>query len=282
MQVIEEEGGRFQFAVMDSIYEMFSYVAEPDGKNCRDPQNAKVAQRAYQWATERYGGEDVQTTIKKYLEPNGEFAEEIAYVKRYIENALDDLGVKRDRPLRKIRRRLEAGDELDTQAYIQRQSDGWSEVQKRRQPHRAIKIAVNVSMSTGMVNAGRAVSRGAAFAAMSDVLEDIGYTTEIGLFDVTLHAGTICKTYVVEVPVKKFGSPLDVSQIAFMGSNTSFIGNVVFPMQARVLRGKSNHWGHPGPVPANIAGNYDIMIDNVFTMNQSIQLIKKYADMLKE
>lgn len=286
MYVHEFEDGKIQFAVMDSLHEMFEKVLDPTGLNCRDRVNAEAAAKYFSmapwWSSSSLPcGEIARRAVDAFLRPTHEANREVERAKTMMEKMLDDIGVERARPMRRIKRRLEAGDELDTQAYIARRADGWDEVRKERRMHKAIKLGVNVSMASAMVSAGLSVSRGAALAAMADILEDIGYSTEISLFDVTMNAGALCKTYVIETPAKSLSMPLDVDQIAFMGSNPDFIAQVVFPMQYRVLRGASNNWGQAGAVPRDIAKTYDFMMDRVFTLETAVQRIKMFALAMK-
>lgn len=276
MRTEERYDGRVQFVTLDSIMECFRLVTEPTGGNCLDPVNAELARTEYADSCDK-----ALDAIGGFMRSDASFAKEVEKARAMLGACLDDLGVTRHKPIRKIRRHLESGDELDPQAFIARRPDGWSEIRKDRRPHMAIKIAVNVSMCYGPIADGRAVSRGAVTAAMCDVLEEIGYSVEITLYDVTSNAGAPCHTYVVEVPIKSMSAPLDVNQIAYMGSCPDFIRSVVYPIQARVLRGRSNYWGGPGAVPGWIAATQDIMMDRVHTMEDAADLVKKYADKLK-
>lgn len=286
MYVHEFEDGKIQFAVMDSLHEMFETVLDSTGLNCRDRVNSKPAADYYArqpWWSSRTEpcGAVAKRAVEAFLEPTRGVNREVERAKAAMERMLDDLGVERARPMRRIARRLESGDELESQAFLTKRVDGWEEVRKERRMHKAIKLGVNVSMASAMVDAGLSVSRGAALAAMADILESIGYSTEIGLFDVTMNAGALCKTYVIETPAKSLSMPLDVDQIAFMGSNPDFIAQVVFPMQYRVLRGASRCWGQAGAVPRDIAKTYDFMMDRVFTLETAVQRIKMFALAMK-
>ena len=276
MKIEERDGGKTQFVILDSITECFRLVLEPTGKNCRDEVNANLARLHLGESVDR-----AREAVQKFMAPTSSLDKYVAKAKSMIEGMLDDLGVRRSRPTRKMRHRLESGDEMDPQSYLTRRLDAWSEVRHERRPHRAIKIAINVSMASAYVADGVGISRGAMMAAMSDILEEIGYSIEITLYDVTRAAGNLCNTYVVEIPIKSMAAPLDVNQIAYLGSNSDFIQDVVFPIQARVLRGKSEHWGRPGAVPAWIAKTQDILIDEVHTLDAAAKLVKSFADRLK-
>lgn len=200
----------------------------------------------------------------------------------HVEDVKHVIDSKIDTPMtvRRLVSRRDDGDELDPGAWIRREADGWSRIEKRNAPKRVIRIACNAS-----VNAGRSPEdlyfRGAAATALADVLEAQGNSVEIVLFGCNLNLwGDDDVMAVISATIKRPDMPLDRDTVALALSEIGFYRTLLFCTKV-VAAGKHKahgSLGRPSALPAVDAEGFDIVIDHdVFTLEDATRVVEKYA-----
>lgn len=216
--------------------------------------------------------------LKQQLEdPDSDLVWRVEELKQEIETEIDIPAGKR----RVVRRRLEFGDEFDETAYVQRDPDGWSEVRTEAQQKKVVSIAVNSSV-LGHRKPEAVYYRGAAAAALADLLNDLGYAVEITSFRCVEHlerrssAGVL---HIAKFPVKHADAPLDVSLVSFVLSEIGFYRGVVMPATARMITktiGSGN--GSTRLLPDEDKDNFDIVFDSDLTSKAAaVSKVKEYV-----
>lgn len=183
---------------------------------------------------------------------------------------------------RKVRHRLPDGDDLDPVAWAQRDPEGWSATVKEQQAKGVIRIAVNIVVSAGK-DPEDLFYRGAAAAALADVLEGAGYSTEIvGFISVQGFYSKKRKSHnaVLSVTLKEPDQMLDVNSVALATAEIGFfrvigLAALTVSTEKEIAAGM----GRPGDLPDGMKENFDIILDaDVFNYKDAKQTIEKYAE----
>ncbi len=185
---------------------------------------------------------------------------------------------------RRVCRRLEMGDELDPDAWVQRSPEGWSETRYQAERKHVVKIAVNLSVDCRQTP-DQLLYRGAAAAALSDVLTGEGYSVEIVAF--CSHRSPLKRTdtrHVTRIIVKRSDTPLDIAAVAFALSEIAFFRSIVITAAARCFTASyRSGLGFPESLPERERGEFDIVLDdNITTETAAVAVLSKYAEGVKK
>jgi hypothetical protein len=174
---------------------------------------------------------------------------------------------------RKRIHRQEIGDELQAEAWIHRDPDGWDDTHKEIVTRNNIRIGVNYSTPGGMRKEAL-LYRGSIVAALADLLTQMGNNVEVIGFDTGVSLGSI-KFFVMTTMLKPMSAPLDMASLAVACAEIGFYRVIVVP--ASILFADCPVSSAPcfcGPVPAQDKKNMDIMVE---WTNTNEELAVKYV-----
>jgi hypothetical protein len=183
---------------------------------------------------------------------------------------------------RRLVNRREDGDELDAVAWVRRETDGWSRMEKTATARKVIRLAVNVS-----VNCGRRPAdlyyRGAAAAALADCLERAGHSVEITAF---FCASRFYKQppkglqqSILEVTVKHADQNMDMGAVALVLSEIGFFRSMILAAAAAgAAHEMTGCMGYSCELPDKVSGQYDVVFDEgILNYADALATVKKYA-----
>lgn len=176
---------------------------------------------------------------------------------------------------RKLRRNREEGDELDPQAVLERRPDGWTEVDSVRVPKNVIKIAANLALSAGH-RPEHLMYRGAAVAAIADLLTERGYSVEVVLFEIGV--GVTGRGYdrlCARCVVKAAGDPLDIGAVAVSLGEVGFLRTAMFAAEHRVYPEKGDGGcGMVGGLLPREKADIDVLLDaDVMSLSGAVRKV---------
>lgn len=183
---------------------------------------------------------------------------------------------------RRLVNRREDGDELDAGAWVRRETDGWSRMERTATVRKVIRIAVNISVNYGR-NPADLYYRGAAAAALADCLERAGHSVEITAF--------FCasKFYapqpkgllqsILEVAVKHADQNMDIGAVALVLSEIGFFRSMILAAAAAgAAHEMTGCMGYPCALPDKVADQYDVVFDEgILSYADALAAVKKYA-----
>lgn len=199
-----------------------------------------------------------------------------------VEKAREELaGVVRPpvRRRRKMKRRLPEGDEMCPNAWLCRDPEAWTQVQRIIQEAKTARIAVNC-----VVSAGESLSallwQGAAAVAVADLLTMAGVSVEVVALAYTNGLSTGSPEMLTEVILKPAHAPVDLAVISTALADTSFYRGIMLAAEARSGKGiVSFTLGMPAPVPDPVKAEFDLVLDRTHrgkgnAMNAVEQMMK--------
>lgn len=169
------------------------------------------------------------------------------------------------RKRRKVRRNLADGAELDPQAWLERNPEGWSEIVHHLLESRLAKIAVNVTVSAGE-HLDRLKWRGAIAAALADLLTAAGVSVEITALVCIRGFSSDMPALTCEVRVKEADTPLDMGAVAVALADAAFFRCVMLNALARKSTGMVSGWmGYPESASKEVAERFDLVLGTDLT-----------------
>jgi hypothetical protein len=148
-----------------------------------------------------------------------------------------------ERRSRRIYSNSETGDELSPLAWAQRNPAGWTEIRSVARPRETLTIGINLGIGW-KARTEDLLYRGAAVAALSDVLESAGHAVEIVAFKCTNDVTDRCERVSTRVLVKPSDSPLDIGAVAFALCEVAFYRLALMSANARRCPGTlTENWG---------------------------------------
>lgn len=114
---------------------------------------------------------------------------------------------------RRVRRNQEWGDELTPESVLARSLTPWERMTRETHPRRSVTIGVNLGVHCGQ-RANDLLRRGAAAAALADILTGRGVSVEIVAFWTIGHMNSTSRMLVARYMVKRGDMPLDVGAVA--------------------------------------------------------------------
>jgi hypothetical protein len=153
------------------------------------------------------------------------------------------------------------GDELDPMAWARRDGDGWSETRRERKP-------------------ADLLYRGAAAAALVDLLTDRGLSVELSMFfsSMGLEKSRRGERFILRVIVKHADRPMDIGAVALAAAEIAFFRIITMSASGRLARRVlHDRMGYVAPLPDVDAADYDIVLDSdVLTESAAIDAVERH------
>ena len=192
-------------------------------KRHREPKFDKVAQYHCECFTHKTGWNGYHTVdmvAKELLNPTPNMADVLS-----SSNALfDSEDWATEKPRRKIKRRLEDGDEIDVERWLDREPDMWEESRKVKGPRFGVRIGVNIATSAHVGESGFKW-RTSAVVAIFRICEELMIPCEIACYEQNTNYVTIDGQRLglfFEFPAKRPEHPLDVDLLGYVLGSQSF------------------------------------------------------------
>lgn len=229
----------------DGVDDLMSYTMKFKKPDC--PEILKEeAERFSEIFTQRNhwnGRKNADCVAKDLLSPTPETAEALATG----EALFDSEDWATEKPKRKLKRRLEDGDEIDIDRWREREPDMWEETKKVKGPRFGVRIGVNVATSAHVGKEGFKW-RTSAVIAMLRMVEDLNIPCEVVCYEQTLrfasYRGESGETYtmglMVEFPAKRADHLLDVDLLAYVLGDQSFFRVGILGGEVMAMKEK---WG---------------------------------------
>jgi len=122
---------------------------------------------------------------------------------------------------RRVRRNQEWGDELTPESVLTRSLTPWERMTREHQPRRNVTIGVNLTVHVGQ-RAEHLLWRGAAAAALADILTQRGINVEIVAFWSLGVLSSQSQRVVARYVVKRPDMPLDIGSVAVALAEIAF------------------------------------------------------------
>ncbi len=129
-----------------------------------------------------------------------------------------------EKPRRKIKRRLEDGDEIDVERWMDREPDMWEESKKVKGPRFGVRIGVNVSTSA-YVGTDGFKWRTSAVVAILNICEELHIPCEVVCYEATRNYAYVNGNVVncnLSFPVKRPEHLLDIDLLGYVLGDKSF------------------------------------------------------------
>ncbi len=186
-----------------------------------------------------------------------------------------------ERRARRVYHNCETGDELSPLAWAQRNPSGWSEIRSMARPRETLTIGINLGIGW-RAKTTDLLYRGAAVAALSDVLESAGHAVEIIAFKSTSDVTDRCRHVSTRVLVKPSDSPLDIGAVAFALCEVAFYRLALMSANARRCPGYlTESWGRVANLLPEERQSLDIIAEkDINTEAAAIAWILQHASTL--
>lgn len=166
---------------------------------------------------------------------------------------------------RRVLRNQEFGDELTPESVLVRSLSPWERMSRENQPRRSVTIGVNLSVNAGR-RAEHLLWRGAAAAALADILTQRGLNVEIVAFWTLSDMSDQSKMLVGRYMVKRADMPLDLGAVALALAEIAFARLVALYGLARHVPGVlCGGLGHPEALPAQDRAGIDYVAETNIT-----------------
>lgn len=270
----EQGGDGVHRVAFDSLADAIAAATTP-GIAVNDGNGEYAEQRLSTASDAFYNGYDTPGIVAALSNPPAPIIAAVDGIKRRIEATVTPPTICR----RRVVRRLDMGDELDPMAWARRDPDGWSEVRRERKAAPIVHIGVNASVHCKRRPADL-LYRGAAAAALVDLLTDRGVSVSVTLFSSTrgLEQCRPDDRSVARVLVKAADRPMDVGAMAVALAEIAFFRLVMIGLNIRCARRKVEPCcGWPELLPAADGADFDIVLDSdVLTESGAISVIDGY------
>jgi hypothetical protein len=137
---------------------------------------------------------------------------------------------------RRIRRNQDFGDELTPESVLTRSLTPWERMARDNQPKRSVTIGVNLTVDSRQ-RAEHLLWRGAAAAALADILSQRGMNVEIVAFWTIGNMSNKSKMVVARYVVKQPDMPLDLGSVSVALAEIAFARLIALYGLARHLPG---------------------------------------------
>lgn len=212
--------------------------------------------------------------------PPAKLVATVAEMKRRVEDCVESPVRHR----RKIRHHQESGHELDPQAVLERRADWWTDVERVSVPKHVVTVGVNLAISSSR-RPEDLIYRGAAAAAIADLLTQAGHSVEVVGFCASSHSAHGVNSMIMRVPLKRADAPLDMSSLCVAAAEIGFFRVVMIDCIGRVVPGEvCTGFGLPRTMTENERADVDVLIDSdVFSEESAVRVVRQaIADFKKE
>jgi hypothetical protein len=166
---------------------------------------------------------------------------------------------------RRIARNQDFGDELNAEQVLTRSLTPWERMTRVNQPRRSVTIGVNLSVDCHQ-KAAELLWRGAAAAALADILTQRGVNVEIVAFWSIEKMSSTSSQAVGNFIVKRADMPMEIGAAALALSEIAYARLVGLFALARHAKGRlDRNFGYAAKLPASDRKGMDYVIDNEVT-----------------
>jgi len=239
----------------DSLSALFEYACKGEANT---PYGAHEASRHLHDRANKFYNYMTLGDLESHLQRgNARVRDAIEAVRERIEGQIQPPERKR----RKLRRRLEDGDELESEAWLRRDPQGWSGLTRVFREKTLVRIAVN-SVTIHFESPENLVYRGAAAVVLADVLGSMGVAVEITTFWSVARLWDGNSSFVQELVVKQPDEPLNIEAVAEACAEVGFIRRITHAAVDRVVPKPANPGlGSVRKLPEPMRRGYDVLID---------------------
>ncbi|MBI5725041.1 MAG: hypothetical protein HZA50_13855 [Planctomycetes bacterium] len=166
---------------------------------------------------------------------------------------------------RRIRRNQEWGDELEAEKVLTRSFTPWDRMTREAQPRRSVTIGVNLTVHCRQ-RAEDLLWRGAAAAALADILTQRGVNVEIVAFWTIGKMSSMSRMVVSRYVIKRADMPLDLGSVAVALAEIAYARLVALYGLARHVPGKLDEsMGVCETLPAQDRSGIDYLAESNIT-----------------
>src|SRR5262249_53575375 len=166
---------------------------------------------------------------------------------------------------RRVCPKSEQDEELSALAWAMRDPIGWTQIRSIAQPRDTVTVGINLSVGWRQ-KPSELLYRGAAVAALSDILESAGHSVEIVAFKVTNEVTDRVGRALTRVTVKASDQPLDIGAVALALAEIAFIRLALMSANARRLPGTlTRSWGKVDSLAEHERTGIDILAERDIT-----------------
>lgn len=227
----------------DSVSQMndmagdWTYAASDAARQSMDEHYRQYKTAGNEW-TEDY-------TFKSYAtacdNPPQKLLTKVEDFRRRIEDYVN----MNESPKRFRRRRLDFGDDMDCDRFLQKIPELWERMDRRTVPARIIRIGINLTVHCGH-STETMLPRGAAVIALADHLTRKGYGVEILGYVAIDHLSSQCRATVMTVPIKPSGVPVDSGSVIMLACGPVGFRLAALAAMVRALPDEAS-WGLGSP-----------------------------------
>ena len=172
---------------------------------------------------------------------------------------------------RRVRRNQEWGDELEPEAVLVRSLTPWDRMSRETQPRRSVTIGVNLTVSS-MQKPDELKWRGAAAAALADILNQRGVNVEIIAFWSVSRMSSRSSEVVSRYVVKRADMPLNLGTVSVALAEIAYARVVALYGLARHMKGVlSNTLGSCARLPQQDRRELDYLAESNVTSKEKAE-----------
>jgi hypothetical protein len=172
---------------------------------------------------------------------------------------------------RRVVRNQDFGDELTPEAVLVRSLTPWERMSRETQPRRSVTIGVNLTVHSGQ-RAEHLLWRGAAAAALADILTQRGVNVEIVAFWTIGRISNRSDMVVSRYVVKRADMPLDLGAVSVALAEIAYARLICLYGLGRHLPGiLSKHLGHCESLPEADKAGIDYLAERNVTSREAAE-----------
>lgn len=172
---------------------------------------------------------------------------------------------------RRVVRNQEWGDELNVEQVLSRNLTPWERMSRETQPRRSVTIGVNLTVHAGQ-RSEHLLWRGAAAAALADILTQRGVNVEIVAFWTIGRMSNRSDMVVSRYVIKRADMPLDLGAVSVALAEIAYARLICLYGLGRHLPGiLSKHMGHCATLPAQDRAGIDYLAERNVTSRDAAE-----------
>jgi hypothetical protein len=172
---------------------------------------------------------------------------------------------------RRVVRNQEWGDELNVEQVLSRNLTPWERMSRETQPRRCVTIGVNLTVHAGQ-RAEHLLWRGAAAAALADILTQRGVNVEIVAFWTIGRMSNRSDMVVSRYVIKRADMPLDLGAVSVALAEIAYARLICLYGLGRHLPGiLSKHLGHCESLPEADKAGIDYLAERNVTSREAAE-----------
>ncbi len=172
---------------------------------------------------------------------------------------------------RRVVRNQEWGDELNVEQVLSRNLTPWERMSRETQPRRSVTIGVNLTVHAGQ-RAEHLLWRGAAAAALADILTQRGVNVEIVAFWTIGRMSNRSDMVVSRYVIKRADMPLDLGAVSVALAEIAYARLICLYGLGRHLPGiLSKHLGHCESLPEADKAGIDYLAERNVTSREAAE-----------